>query len=259
MTGGGAVYHDTGNLNYSCFADHNGDSFARFDIFARPVMAALLSFGIQSEFTGRNDILVDGKKVSGTAKMFVGDRVLFHGTLLFRTDISTLTRVLTPDPDKVSFKGIRSVSARVGNLGDFLPGVSPSEFTERMLHALLELHEMSIPDPLPEDCIREARALADSKYRTWAWNIGSSPAYDYRKKARFPGGSVTVELSISRGRIDSARVTGDFFGVRPVSELEALLNGLEFRPAAVRDALASVSMEDFMLGVSLEDFLSLFA
>lgn len=258
MTGGGAVYHDTGNLNYSCFADHNGDSFARFDIFAEPVISALRSFGIQSEFTGRNDILVDGKKVSGTAKMFAGDRVLFHGTLLFRTDISTLTRVLTPDPDKVSFKGIRSVSARVGNLGDLLPGLSPSEFTERMLRALLELHGMSSPDPLPEDCMREARALADSKYRTWAWNFGSSPAYDYRKKARFPGGSVTLELAVSRGRIDSARITGDFFGQRPASELEALLKSVEFRPDAVRRALTGVRIDDFMLGVSMEDFLSLF-
>ena len=259
MTGGGAVYHDTGNLNYSCFADHSGDSFARFDIFAEPVMAALRTFGIRSEFTGRNDILVDGKKVSGTAKMFVGDRVLFHGTLLFRTDIATLTRVLTPDPDKVSFKGIRSVSARVGNLGDYLPELSPSEFTGRMLQALLELHGMSSPDPLPEDCIREARSLADSKYRTWEWNFGSSPAYDYRKRSRFSGGSVTLELSISRGRINSARITGDFFGVRPVSELEALLKNVEFRPSAVRNALASVVMEDFMLGVSPEDFLSLFS
>lgn len=259
MTGGGAVYHDTGNLNYSCFTDHDGDSFARFELFARPVMAALRSFGIQSEFTGRNDILVDGKKVSGTAKMFVGDRVLFHGTLLFRTDIATLTRVLTPDPDKVSFKGIRSVSARVGNLGDYLPGVSPSEFAERMLQALLDLHEMKSPDPLPEDCVREARALADSKYRTWEWNYGSSPAYDYRKKARFSGGSVTLELSITHGKIEAAHITGDFFGGRPVSELEHLLKNIDFRPDAVRAALSSVPIEDFMLGVTLDDFLSLFA
>jgi len=259
MTGGGAVYHDTGNLNYSCFADHDGDSFARFDIFAEPVMAALRSFGIRSEFTGRNDILVDGKKVSGTAKMFVGDRVLFHGTLLFRTDIATLTRVLTPDPDKVSFKGIRSVSARVGNLGDLLPGVTPSEFTQRMLQALLQLHGMNSPDPLPEDCVREARLLADSKYRTWEWNYGSSPAYDYRRKARFSGGSVTLELSITHGRIEAAHITGDFFGGRPVSELEALLKDVEFRPDAVRDALRSVSVGDFMLGVTPEEFLSLFS
>ena len=258
MTGGGAVYHDTGNLNYSCFADHSGDSFARFDIFAQPVIAALRSFGISSEFTGRNDILVHGKKVSGTAKMFVAGRVLFHGTLLFRTDISVLTRVLTPDPDKVSFKGIRSVSARVGNLGDLMPGISPSEFTDRMLHALLDLHGASSPDPIPEDCLRDARSLADSKYRTWEWNYGSSPAYDFRKKARFPGGSVTLELAVSRGRIGSARITGDFFGQRPVSELENRLKNVEFRPASVRQALSGVRIDDYMLGVSVEDFLSLF-
>ena len=258
MTGGGAVYHDTGNLNYSCMADADEEKFSNFQPFAAPVMKALEKFGVPVEFSGRNDILAAGKKISGTAKMFTGNRVLFHGTLLFDTDMSVLEEVLTPDPDKIAFKGIRSVRSRVGNLKEFLPGMDREEFTASMLRALLDQAGKTGPDPLPEDCVREGRLLAQTKYGTWEWNYGAAPAFDFHKKTRFAGGSVSIGLTIRKGKIDEIRIQGDFFGEEPAEKLESMLRGAEFRTATLAQVLAETDISRYMLGVTKEEFLSMF-
>ena len=258
MTGGGAVYHDLGNLNYSCMAVAGTGPFAAFDAFAAPVMDALRSFGLAVEFSGRNDILLDGRKISGTAKCLFGNRVLFHGTLLFDTDMELLAKVLTPDPEKVAFKGIRSVRSRVANIREYLPGMTSEEFPRAMLEALLKTTGETELAVIPSELIREAEALASAKYRTWEWNFGGSPAFGYHRKGRFAGGSVMLELDVRHGLIEEARITGDFFGERPVSELSEALRGIPFRREDVERILANRPLGGYMLHVTDEEFLSLF-
>ena len=258
-TGGGTVYHDLGNLNYSCMADvdEKGGEIS-FEVFARPILAALESLGVHCEFSGRNDILYQDKKVSGTAKTIVDGRLLFHGTLLFDTDLTILGKVLTPDAEKIRGKGIKSVRARVTNLKEALPGMTSDQFAEAMLAALLKGSGDPVVTPIPEDLLARAEVLAAEKYRTHDWNYGNSPFFSFCKKQRFTGGTVEVALDVRRGAMENIAIRGDFFGERAVTELEDLLRGKTHDPAVIRQCLADVPFQHYINGVTLDEFLTLF-
>ncbi|MDD3153678.1 MAG: lipoate--protein ligase [Victivallaceae bacterium] len=244
-TGGGAVYHDLGNVNYSFIGDCGGpfDSFAPF---AEPVIAALGKMGVDAVFSGRNDILVDGRKVSGSAKCFHGGRVLFHGTLLFDVDLNVLGRALTPDPCKIASKGIASVRSRVANLKEFLPKESVETFLEKMRKLIAEAFFAPGFEPPRAEMVAEAEALAESKYRSWQWNYGSSCKYGFSRRGYFAGvGSIAAHLEIQRGEIVGAEFTGDFFGERDCREFAASLQGCKHEKVALRQRIATSNLKLF--------------
>ena len=258
-TGGGAVYHDLGNLNYSVFAfetDANG-RFIDFKSFAEPVLAALRSLGVDAAFSGRNDILVGGRKVSGSAKLVHEGRILFHGTLLFDVDMDAMTAVLTPPYAKIEAKGVASVRARVANLREFLPHLTRETFRPALERELLRQFELDAPNPIPDNWVREAERLADECYRSWDWTFGVSPDFTFERSARFPCGSVTVRLNVHRGVIRHADFSGDFFGGAPVSELAEALTGCPHRADSMRDILSRFEVGRFIAGLELEELLSL--
>ena len=258
-TGGGAVYHDLGNFNYTVgrFGRFTGqESFAES---ARVVVAALRRMGIAAEFSGRNDILVDGRKVSGSARRVFRDRTLFHGTMLFDVDLSVLGRVLNPDAEKILSKGVKSVRARVMNLRELFPEWDTELFREKFISALLAEAGVEKPSPIPPGFAERAERLAAERYRTREWNFGSPYPYDFRNKKRFPGGTVEVLLRIEKNRIADARFHGDFFGDAPVGELAKLLVGAPLQPDAVLARLAGVQLEDYFRGVTAVEIASLFA
>lgn len=257
-TGGGTVYHDLGNLNYSCMADVAEDAEISFEVFAHPILAALESLGVHCVFSGRNDILYQDKKVSGTAKTVINGRLLFHGTLLFDTDLSVLGKVLTPDPDKIQGKGIKSVRARVANLKEALPGMTPDQFAEAMCQALLTQSGETALTPIPDELLKQAEELAEEKYRTHEWNYGNSPGFSFRKKQRFAAGTVEVLLDVRRGNMEQVAIRGDFFGESPVADLENVLRGMAHDPALIRQRLESVELHQYINGLSVDEFLSLF-
>ena len=258
ITGGGAVYHDPGNINYTITADDrllDSEAFARH---ARIILEVLHQLGIAAEFHGRNDILVDGRKISGSAKSVLADRTLFHGTLLFDTDLSVLSQVLTPDEEKIKAKGIRSVRSRVANLKEFLPHFDRESFFQELIDRLLVILGEKQLSPLPENLLVRAGELADRKYRTWEWNFGSATDYSYCRKKRFSGGSVEVRFCVRDNRIADLAFFGDFFGNSPVMELAAELNGALPRYDVIAGKLAAVDTAEFISGVSREELLTLF-
>ena len=257
-TGGGAVYHDLGNFNYTiaCFG-----RFTQLESFAESaavVVAALKRMGIAAEFSGRNDILVDGRKVSGSARRVFRDRTLFHGTMLFDVDLSVLGRVLHPDAEKIFSKGVKSVRSRVMNLRELFPAWSVEEFREKFVAALLAEAGVEKPSPIPAGFAERAQRLADERYRTYEWNYGSPFPYDFRNKARFAGGTVEVVLRIEKNLIAGVRLHGDFFGDAPAEELAEKLVGCPFAAAAVRDRLANVKLDDYLRGITAAELASLF-
>lgn len=258
MSGGGAVYHDLGNVNFSCITDAEEHSFASFESFAHPILQVLRDFGVPACFSGRNDILVDGRKVSGTAKCFTGGRVLFHGTLLFDADLSMLSRVLTPSKGKVISKGIQSVRSRVANLREWLPQWDSNQFFMELAMAMTHQLEISGTSEIPDEFCRRAESLAASKYAAWEWNYGASPAYDFVKNGRFPGGCLSLGMNIRQGIIQKAGFSGDFFGAKPISELAEALEGVPHRRDAILMALNKFHLEEYLLGISEQDFLELF-
>lgn len=253
MTGGGAVYHDLGNVNYSLLIAerHPGaDSFARF---ARPVVETLQKMGVPALFSGRNDIEVEGKKVSGSAQCCVKDRTLFHGTLLFDANMEMLSKVLNPSKMKMESKGVRSVRARVGNLKALLPEMSVEQFIEELKGHLQ--HFAGVPEEVPAGWIAKAELLANEKYRTWEWNWGTPFESTWENKAKFPAGVVELKLKVRNGVAEEVRIQGDFFG--ECAPLQEALQNVQFRRQAFVEKLKNVPVEKYIKGLSKEEFLSL--
>ena len=257
-TGGGAVYHDLGNFNYTVARSGRLTGTEGFADSAGVVVAALHKLGIPAEFSGRNDILVNGRKVSGSARRVLRDRTLFHGTLLFDVDLSVLGRVLNPDPEKIRAKGIASVRARVMNLRELFPAWSIEEFREKLIAALAAESGVERPSPLPEGFAERAEKLAETRYRTREWNYGSPYPYDFRNKKRFDGGTVEISVRIEDNRISALRFHGDFFGDAPVELLAEKLVGTPFRSDAVAERLAAVDLGEYFRGIGAAEIASLF-
>ena len=261
MTGGGAVYHDLGNLNYSIFAFETDANrrYIDFAPFAEPVLTALRALGAAAEFSGRNDILVDGRKVSGSAKCVHAGRILFHGTLLFDVDFEVMAAVLTPPRAKIEAKGVASVRARVANLNEFLPSLTRESFRQALERELLRQFGLRTPLPIPDNWMREAERIADERYRSWEWNFGESPDFTFERTQRFPCGTVTVHLDVHSGVIRRAAFRGDFFGTSPADELATLLTGCPHRADAIRAALSGADIGRYIAGLELDQLAGLLA
>ena len=257
-TGGGAVYHDLGNLNYSIAVPGRQIAHESFADFARPVLEALHFMGVNAIFSGRNDILVDDCKISGSARAVLGDKTLFHGTLLFDANMDILEKVLIPDPEKIQSKGIKSVRSRVMNLKKLFPNMSMESFIEKFALALQSRIAGCVLKSVPEHFIARARELAAEKYSTWAWNYGTVLNYSFTKSRRFPAGRIGVHFNIRENRICDLRFSGDFFGLHPVEEFAALLEGCSLEPEKLLAKINGSGFEKWISGVSAEDLLTLF-
>ena len=255
ITGGGAVYHDMGNLNFTYITSCDGEWESDFSRFATPVISALSKLGVKAEVSGRNDIVAEGRKFSGNAQTVVGGRLLHHGTILFNADVSVLSEALTPDPEKIQSKGIKSVSSRVVNLSELLPdGIDAKKLTSAISEEARALYG-ALEYKLSEAELSRAERLADEKYRTWEWNFGYSPKYTFTKKKRFGGGTINVFMTVTDGEIESAKIFGDFFGVGDVSDIETALVGKRHSEDSVREIISQFKMGDYFGGISAEEIL----
>ena len=252
-TGGGAVYHDLGNLNYSLISDAGEEASLSLARFMRPVCEALRSMGVPAEATGRNDITIEGLKVSGTAQRLYSGRVLHHGTLLFKTDREAMAAALRPAPDKFSGKAAKSVRSRVGEISGFLPrGTTLEGFRSALLAALAP--EGLAREELTAGELAEVERLAREKYRSPSWTFGRAPDFGFKSSRRFPGGSISVSLDVSGGRIRGAAVSGDFMASVPPDELIEALKDVEFSRESVYNAVKSTNFPAILGGITPEEF-----
>lgn len=256
ITGGGAVFHDLQNLNYSFITDVGDASALSISRFTDPICRALEKMGVHAELNGRNDILVDGKKVSGFAQRVCKNRILHHGTLLFKTDSSMISGALNVDPSKFTSKGIKSVRSRVGKIWDYLPEkMDIDEFRSRLLYEIA--HEGFEYIRLPETELAAISALADSKYRTWEWTYGLNSEFSFRNKARFNAGSIEVCINSVEGKISEIDFSGDYMAITDDDGVKKALLGQKLRPEAVSAALGKIDLQPVFGGISKEEILSL--
>lgn len=251
-TGGGAVYHDLGNLNYSFITDAGEKEKLSFARFTEPVVKALCDLGLPASASGRNDILVDGCKVSGTAQRLSGDRVLHHGTLLFDSDPSLVAGALTVHPEKFQSKSAKSVRARIGNIRSFLrEDMTLPAFWEYLRTALAQgaFQETS----LTEEELREVQRLRDEKYATWDWNYGKSPAYDMVNHRRFAGGTLEVHMNVRSGVIREIAFSGDFLSRRELAPVTEALCGCAVEPESVDRVLHQFPLEEYFGTITAEE------
>jgi len=254
-TGGGAVFHDFGNVNFSFLLWVDKNRLSGFDEFMRPMVQALRDLGIDAEFSSRNDITVDGRKVAGTAQRRDGQRMLHHGCLLVDVDASLLSGALAVDPEKFRSKGVASHRARVANLREFLPaGLSREECTARIVEAMTRRCAEGSME-LPPELLARAETLAQEKYRSWEWTWGRSPRFTEKRRHRFSWGRLECMLDVKGGLIVSCQLCGDFFALREVAELEALLVGRRADAPSLRAALDGIPVESWFMGAEREALL----
>ena len=248
ISGGGAVYHDPGNLNFSITTPHVGDRFNRYDHFTRPVIEVLRELGVPAEFSGRNDILADGRKISGNAQFASPHRMFSHGTLLLDSNLDDVTAALRPKPGKVESEGVKSIRSRVANIAEFLAEpLDVDELRERIVERIFGTRDRSkVPMLALDDADWEGvQAMMDRRYGTRAWNYGETPPANVQRTQRCPAGEIDVRLDVKNGQIASIRFFGDYMGRVDVGELETLLTGVEYDRGPIAAALGDTPLADY--------------
>ncbi|MGO4275807.1 lipoate--protein ligase, partial [Paenibacillus sp. TAF58] len=236
LSGGGAVYHDLGNLNFSFITRDDGNSFHNFQKFTEPVVEALRQLGIEAALTGRNDIQVGERKISGNAQFATKGRMFSHGTLLFDSEIENVVSALKVNLDKIQSKGIKSIRSRVANIIEFLnEPITMEEFRNKLLASIFGAEESEVPmyKLSEEDWVR-IHELSKERYQNWDWNYGKSPKSTVQNSKRFEGvGTIDVRLDIEEGHIHDLKIYGDFFGASDVAELEEMLRGTRYEVTSI--------------------------
>ena len=257
ISGGGAVYHDHGNLNFSFITPYTPGRFNRYEEFTRPVVEVLQELGVPAEVGGRNDIVADGRKISGNAQFVSRDRMFSHGTVLVSSDLDAVTAALNVKPGKIESKGHKSVRSRVANISEFLDTpITVDDLRARIIARIYDgaepvRHEITDAD---WDAVHR---LVGRKYGTWEWNYGESPTFNVQRVRRFPIGEIDLRLHVERGAITGVKIYGDFMSRMDVSEIEVRLRGARYERGALQEIVAGVNVSDFFGDIDADAFLEL--
>ena len=258
LSGGGAVYHDLGNLNYSFITVDDGNSFRNFRKFTEPVVKALQSLGVNAELSGRNDLMAEGRKVSGNAQFSTRGRMFSHGTLMFDTEVDAVVSALKVSKEKIESKGIKSIRSRVANISEFLKEpMTVTEFRNAILHSIFEGEENVRYYELTDEDWKNIHELSKQRYGNWDWNYGKSPKFNIKHSHRFPVGGIDVRLQVENGIVQDAHIYGDFFGVGDVSEIEQAITGSKYERVSLDKAIAGIDIPKLLGGITTEEFLKL--
>ena len=254
MSGGGTVYHDLGNLNFSFITEYAPSNFRNFRKFTKPVIEVLHELGVPAELSGRNDILVEGRKISGTAQYSTSKRMFSHGTLLFNAQLDNVSEALNVKMSKITSKGIKSVRSRVANISEFMTEpMTTLAFRQRLLEGIF-----ADVDPVPQYHLTESdwagvHQLVEERYAQWEWNYGRSPKFNVQHTQRFPFGEIDARIDVQHGAIGSIKFYGDFLGNGEMADLEAALTGVRYDADALLAALAGIDVNEYFGGITPEE------
>ena len=254
MSGGGSVYHDLGNLNFSFHTLLGEKDFGDFSFFTQPVLTMLNALGVPAELKGRNDLLVEGKKFSGNAKLARQGKMIQHGTILLNSEMEVLGEALKINPLKFIDKAIKSNRARVTNLIHYLPKTTTTQTLKDLLTVeIIKSNPAAKRYELTPEDLAGIELLVKQKYETWDWNFGFSPNYNFKKALKVPAGFIEIHLDVMHGVIDKAKIFGDFFAPKPIEDLEALLIGRKHDTADLQQFFSEITLSDFFGQVTNEE------
>jgi len=240
ISGGGTVFHDAGNVNFSYIKNVESPAGISFKMFTQPIVDALAKLGVKAVTSGRNDLQAEGKKISGNAEHIFKNRVLHHGTLLFSSDLKNLGQAIKVVPGKYQSKAVRSIRSEVANISSFLKKqISIEEFTRFFLNTQLEKKGSSEYRLNERDKAQTAK-LAEEKFTTWDWIYGYSPAYSFRNKTETDGKTLEVKLKVKKGTIQECRVSGGYFSGEQVYALTRELPGKRHDYTTIRQILNKI-------------------
>lgn len=257
LSGGGAVYHDLGNLNFTFIVSEEGQDHFDFQTFTRPLVDALQSMGVNAEFNSRNDLAIDGKKFSGNSQYARRGRILHHGTILFDSKLTTIQSALNVKKDKIESKGVKSVKSRVTNIADYLNGEYTLADFKKALVAAMFKDESLVEISLSDEERQAVEKLKDEKYATWEWNFGKSPRYNLRKERKCDFGMITVLMQVEKGSINELHFFGDYFGNGDIQELEAIFMGAQPTEEALTPLLKSMDLGNYINGLDAKTLIDL--
>lgn len=258
LSGGGAVYHDMGNLNFTFITDVGESNALDLKLFCEPVVRTLATLGVKAEVNGRNDITIDGKKFSGNSQYIRQGRVMHHGTIMFDSDLSVVSEALRVDPTKIQTKGIRSVRSRVTNVAEHLPEkVTLPEFRRILLENILK-ENPGEAYPLTQDDLAAVEKLRAERYATWDWNYGFSPVCTMLRRRRVDGcGMIEAYITVEHGKIAALTFKGDFFSASEPDELAAHFVGCTPDRAGYEKALGDVDVSRYFAGLQKDELIDI--
>ncbi len=253
LSGGGAVYNDEGNISFSIITKDDGVSFNNFERFTKPVIDALITLGIEARLSGRNDIEVEGRKISGNAQFATGGRLYSHGTLLFDVNLTNVEKALRVNPLKLQAKGVKSVKSRVTNIREHLrEDMDIHAFQQVLLQSIFQTTEIPTYIFSDEDWL-QIRKIQKERYQNWDWNYGKSPKFNVKNEQKFPGGLVEMRFQVEKGHIATAQIFGDFFASGDVKEIENKLIGLAYTREALVAFLEKIDIPFYFGRVTKEE------
>lgn len=258
ITGGGTVFMDKGNMNFGFIMTDNENDFTDFKKFTKPIIQVLRKLGVNAEFSGRNDITIDGKKFSGNAQYKNKNRLLHHGTMLFSSSLNDLTKALKSKPEKFKDKSVKSVASRVTNISSHLElDLTILEFKKLIIDHIIDTYDNVTIYNFSEEDIKKIEAIVEEKYSKWDWNYGVSPKYQYSNEKKFAGGLVEVQFNVKNGLIENIKYYGDFFSRSGLEDIENALIGVKHNEEDIRNTLSKFNIDDYFHNITVDNLIDL--
>lgn len=256
LSGGGAVYHDMGNLNFTIIADKENFQRFNFKMFVEPIINVLAQYNIKAEFTGRNDLVIEGKKFCGNSQYSKGKRVLHHGCIMLDSNLTNVKNALNVKKEKFESKSVKSVVSRVTTINaNAKEPIKMDTFKEALKKYVVLDNQVKEYVITPEDEQLITR-LQTEKYATWNWIYGNTRAFQIRNEKKFPWGLLTVFLQVQKGSIAQIRLQGDYFGTYDVEVLEEILRGIPMNQGLIT-VLEQANVSDYIQGCTAQDLYEL--
>lgn len=258
LSGGGAVYHDLGNLNFSFTRTGENTEMVDFQRYTKPILDVLKTLGVNAKFEGRNDLTIEGKKFSGNAEHVFKNKVLHHGTLLFSSEMADISGALKVNPLKYKGRGIKSVPNRVTNISDHLKEkITLDDFTDKVMDYITTSFEDAKMYEFTEEDLQKIQEIRDEKYSTWEWNYGYSPDYNFTEGARTKGGTIEMNMNVSGGMITDVKIVGDFFHIKDIDPIERALENTKHEESEIRKVLQQFDLKEYFNEVTEDDLVSI--
>lgn len=255
LSGGGAVFHDTGNVNFTFLVRKKHYNRERQ---SEVIVKAVQSFGIPAICNGRNDLTAEGRKFSGHAFYQNGDFCCHHGTILLHTDKEAMSRYLNVSQEKLRSKGVESVRSRVVNLEEYIPGITVGQIQQALIAALEAVYgvaEGKKAEPLAETRLDPEQIQAGrERFASWEWLYGRKIPFQYEKEHRFYWGEVVVQIAVSGGKIDQIAVWSDGLDVAFPWMLERVLNGCRYQRQDMAERIAAADWSQCSPVESVEEY-----
>ncbi len=240
LSGGGAVYHDLGNMNFTFLMPRRHYDLERQ---LQVLLQAVKEQGIDAKFAGRNDLVADGRKFSGNAFYFEENRCYHHGTLLVDVNFDDMTKYLQVSSAKMRSKAVESVKARVVNLRELSPGLTIEGIADSVAGAFIDVYggEKEIIDADPSSMGLEDKY---DHYASWEWRYGKTPKFDVEFSTRFDWGEIDMGLSLQKGHIKEATIWSDAMNPQLIEQMASQLAGVPLRPDDVTSRLAQLGQDE---------------